>query len=465
MTGGAPHPDDERLLAARRRAVDRQTRARLGLLRRLARSNRLFPRKLDITREGKWIIGIALLLGIAAINTGNNLLYLVLSLVISLITVSGILSEATLRSVQVDRRYPRELTAGEPTLLRAEVHNRKPRRAFNIEVREIVDGDELPLRPGFLLSLDPEQTGQCFQVVEAQRRGPLRTVGLSISTTYPFGFARKSRFLPEPAHFVALPPVKPPEVATRGGRAEGDHERARRLGQGGEFRGLREARQGDSLRDIHWKVSARRDRLIAREWESEATRVVIVRFEHFASAPPDASSPPPDPDPDRAIAAAVAAGDATSPAALDAGCSAVAGVCEAMLERGLAVGLQTFDGVVPPVADPDGGGGQLLAIRRHLARLLPADVPPPADWPIDDGPWLDRYRRAEALRAALHQGAPIDWPQRVGFGRFDVVRVAWASRAETRVGAAVASLELLLDEHGQIVAEHVAGGRALRGAA
>ena len=56
-----------------------------------------WPRRLKLTREGKYFIFITFGVGVAAINTGNNLLYLLLGMLLSLIIVSGVLSELSLR--------------------------------------------------------------------------------------------------------------------------------------------------------------------------------------------------------------------------------------------------------------------------------------------------------------------------------------------------------------------------------
>jgi hypothetical protein len=63
-----------------------------------------WPRRLKLTREGKYFIFITFGVGVAAINTGNNLLYLLLGMLLSLIIVSGVLSELSLRHLTVARR-------------------------------------------------------------------------------------------------------------------------------------------------------------------------------------------------------------------------------------------------------------------------------------------------------------------------------------------------------------------------
>ena len=336
----SPSSDDRALIEQRQQAITRQRRKSLGLLRSLGRSNRLFPRKLVVTRDGKWIIAMALLLGVGAVNTGNNLLYLVLSLLISIIAISGVLSEANLRDLKVARHHGRELEVGEVTMLRTEVLNAKSRAAFNIEVNELVE-EGLVRRPGYVLHLRPGETGQAFTMVRPTRRGPILSEGMQVVTAYPFGFARKTRVLEESQRWWALPPVWPTTVDVAGAAERGFLAEVNQRGAGSELMGLRDWRAGDARRDVHWKISARRGRLITREWQAEANRAVMVEFVHLAPT------------------------DSDDPSQLDAACARVAGLCAGLLEQELAVGLCTADAVVPPAINDL--GEQLLRVRRALA--------------------------------------------------------------------------------------------------
>ncbi|MSP92376.1 MAG: DUF58 domain-containing protein [Myxococcales bacterium] len=438
--------DAPALLRWRRDQMRRRQRARLGFWRSLGRSNRLFPRKLVVTREGKWIIAIALLLGAGAVNTGNNLLYLVLSLTFSVIAVSGILSERNLQHVSVRRRYPREVDVGAVTPLRIEVKNAKQRPALHIEVGEVSDDEDVHVRNGYLLHLAPQEGGHAFAQVRVLRRGPVQTAALQVVTGYPYGFARKARLWIEPAWFVALPNVARVTLPWQGAPARDGELQQPRLGHGDEFRGLRDARPGDPPRDVHWKVSARRDRLIVREWEAQATRAAVVRFAHVAPTPPGqrprGSTGAPEVD----------------PRTLDAACATVAGLCAALLADGLAVGLQTLQGAVAPVAEPTAAGragadgtDQLQRIRRLLADLLPADGRPPAYWPLDDDRWLAACRAADAASRTVGDGLPLRWtslPLQVACERFDV---AFEGRADVATDGEP-DVRVRLDGSGAIVA-------------
>ncbi len=413
------------LIAERKRALNALVRQRLGFWRRMGRSNRLFPRKLVLTREGKWIIGITLLLGAAAVNTGNNLLYLLLSLAISVIAISGILSEYCLRDLELTRFYPADIVAGEVTTLRLEVLNAKKRAALHIEAGELVDNPAVLVRPGYLLHMEPHERGQAFGAIKALRRGPLATVGLMVTTAYPFGFARKSRLYEAPAHLLALAGVEDVQLPWRGAAARGTQHASIRAGQGDAFRGLRDARPGDAMRDIHWKVSARRERLIAREWEADASRVALVRFVHVAPGPTD------------------------DVASLDLACATVAGLCAALLRDGLAVGLQTLQGEVPPAVDSTGQGDALQRIRQHLAHLVLADRPPPADWAIADAEWAKLAVDCEERAAQIARGEPLTWPTSTAGSHAEVFLVTFQSRAEVHI-AGRADVAVKLEPSGEL---------------
>ncbi len=86
-----------------------------------------FLRRLRFTRIGGWFVGITLLVSIAAFNTGNNPLYLVLGMLLSLILLSGLLSELTLKDLEVSRQLPSRIFAGQPVLVGLTLVNRKRR--------------------------------------------------------------------------------------------------------------------------------------------------------------------------------------------------------------------------------------------------------------------------------------------------------------------------------------------------
>ena len=103
------------------------------------------PRILRPTRAG-WIFFLLTFgVGFAALNTGNNLLYLVLALMLSFLVLSGVLSESALRGIRVRRRLPAEIFAERPTPVALEIHNEQKRvaadkkRNFYEEYQAVMD--------------------------------------------------------------------------------------------------------------------------------------------------------------------------------------------------------------------------------------------------------------------------------------------------------------------------------------
>ena len=237
-------------------------------------------RRLKVTRMGWWYIVVSSGIGIAAINTGNNLLFLVLGLLLASIVVSGILSEQTLKEVRVERRLPAGAAAGQPALIGLVARNGKKRApSFSIELRE--RGGQVSGR-GFLVMLGAQQTAEVAYSFLPQRRGLHRFEQLEVATKAPFGLFEKSRPLDAPAELVVFPrkvpapPLKPRALAREGESPED------RIGLGLEVHSLRDHRAGEDARTIHWKSSARAGRLIGVDREQERRRRVCVLVDNRA---------------------------------------------------------------------------------------------------------------------------------------------------------------------------------------
>jgi uncharacterized protein (DUF58 family) len=107
--------------------------------RRRPLARRVRPRDwLRITREGWLFIAICFAVGLAAIRSGNNLLFLILGMMLGLLLASGILSELSLRGLRFERLPPPAMHAAKPFLMGISVTNTKRTVAsFSIEVEDI----------------------------------------------------------------------------------------------------------------------------------------------------------------------------------------------------------------------------------------------------------------------------------------------------------------------------------------
>ncbi|WP_437599041.1 DUF58 domain-containing protein [Sorangium sp. So ce590] len=223
------------------------------------------PRKLKFTREGKYYLGITLGVGFAAINTGNNLLYLLLGMLLSLIVVSGVMSDLSLRHLTVTRRLPARAQVGRAHLVEIEVYNHKKRvPSYAIEVEDLRAGQPADKRC-FFLKISPSSAQVAAYRRTPAKRGRDRHTGFRIATRFPFGLFEKSREVEAEGDLIIYPAVDPVRLPVEdAGRREGGASLSGR-GGGDETFGLRPMRDGDDPRDIYWKKSTMRDQLVLRE--------------------------------------------------------------------------------------------------------------------------------------------------------------------------------------------------------
>ncbi len=240
-----------------------------------------WPRKLKFTREGKYFLGITLGVGFAAINTGNNLLYLLLGMMLSLIIVSGVMSELSLRTLTVKRRLPARAQVGRSHLVEIEVYNNKNRvPSYAIEVEDLRAGQPADKRC-FFLKISPRSTQ-----IAAYRRTPLkrgleRHTGFRIATRFPFGLFEKSREVESPDELVIYPAVDPVRLPQRGhGESNGDAGPLGR-GSGEEIYAVRPMRLGDDPRDIYWRKCTIPGHLVIRERAREMRHEVELVIDNI----------------------------------------------------------------------------------------------------------------------------------------------------------------------------------------
>jgi uncharacterized protein (DUF58 family) len=221
--------------------------------------------------------------GFAALNTGNNLLYLVFSFLLGFLVLSGVFSEAALRGIEVRRRLPREVFAEHAAPVALEVSNRQRRvPSFAVVVEELA-GDDLdlarPIGRVFVLRVAPAGSEcRCYGLV-APERGELRLAGFRVSTRFPFGLFSKSLLLERPERLLVYPAVErlAASPALGGGRLLGA-SLAGTSPSAAEVSGLREFVPGDALGRVHWRASLRRGSLLVREREREAAAELEVRL-------------------------------------------------------------------------------------------------------------------------------------------------------------------------------------------
>jgi uncharacterized protein (DUF58 family) len=267
-----------------KRSAPRSKEPPTGWWQRLQRGLRL-PRRLKFTREGRYFFFISLGIGFAAVNTGNNLLYLLLGMTLSIIVASGVLSEVALRKLSVRRQFPPEIYAERPFLVGIELSNQKRRiPSFSIEIEDLAGGLSLE-KKCYFLKIPPQRSQHTSYRYTLARRGVHRFDAVRISTKFPFALFRKSREVDLPDEVLVYPARVDVSDLTAAWRSGQGAAPLRRGGRGEDFFSVREFRPGDDSREIHWKSSARVGRLMLREREDAINRRVAIYLDNRLPAP------------------------------------------------------------------------------------------------------------------------------------------------------------------------------------
>jgi len=228
----------------------------------------MLTRPIRFTRFGTFYILFSIGVGAAAINTGNNLLYLILGILLGFIVVSGILSDSGLWGVRTEWRPTGTLYAGE----KADLECRATKGWFpGIAVQIESHWQGLPPLSVLAPWIPARGSVPLRVTLVPPRRGHLTLERCRYSTRFPFGLFEKSHTWQMGNEWVVYPHITrlPWQEMERLGR-DYSRDTSSRLGQGSVPFVLRDYRTGDAIRQVHWKASARRQRLIVKEMEEEA---------------------------------------------------------------------------------------------------------------------------------------------------------------------------------------------------
>ena len=231
-------------------------------------------RSLQISNSGRWYILLSIVFGVVAISSGNNVLYLLESLLLGGMILSGVLSERTVTVVFLQwRRKP--VMAESPTRDSIVVTNRSRFPVFCVQVGEWRKGQSVVR--AFVPYLGAMKSVTLTPNLPYQERGEYRWEGFFIATPYPFGFANKIRWVDEPGRRLVWPRRISKSAAQDLGAAsslsssqwrarQGLSDSARRFGGGEYSEGeVRPLQPGDDYRDIVWSVSAFREEYLVRQ--------------------------------------------------------------------------------------------------------------------------------------------------------------------------------------------------------
>lgn len=262
------------------------------LARRTALERWMVKIEFEFTREGAVYLMLIAIISVAALNTGNNLLFIILASLLAGILVSGILSQIVLTNLEMEFVLPDHIFAKQPMISRLTLSNLKwffPSFSVTVSARDLAKEKKAKQPPEKLRRILDQpvyvpyvpRRASVTQHVEITfpRRGRYSEEGFRVSTKFPFGFLRKSRDVPTRREILVLPNVQPTEefyeiLPLISGEVESYFK-----GRGHDLYAIRDFQEGDTARHVDWKASAKVQQLKVREFTREDDRRVVLIFD------------------------------------------------------------------------------------------------------------------------------------------------------------------------------------------
>ena len=253
-----------------------------------------------LTREGIIYLAAVFILVLAAVNTGNNMLFMILACALAGILISGVLSRAVLTGVDLHFDLPEHIFAGQPVLAEVELQNEK-QMLPSFSLRVVGDpqkgtkagsktgASEILSKPVFFPYIPRLNSARQKVEVTFPRRGVYRQDAFGIRTRFPFGFFEKTRTVDSKLEIVVYPRVADTDPFYEVLPLISGEMSSQFRGRGHELHSLREYTSNDSARFVDWKVSARAGHLMVREFAREDERRVLLVFDPFVGPPPSDS--------------------------------------------------------------------------------------------------------------------------------------------------------------------------------
>ncbi len=221
-------------------------------------------------------IASTLLLGVAAVNTGNNLLFLVVSSMLGFMAVSGLLGWFNIRGLAVVVHLPDEVYAGVPTLVSIRIENGKRYLPSFLITARVAES------PTSYITLDPGSPETGSIQLAFPERGMHGVPVAVISSPFPVNFFVRYIRVPVPGLFPVFPAPRPSASPAAGGKPDAGAAQSHPApGYDGELAKISDYRGGESLKQIHWRLSAKHEDFKVKHMTANAADPVVLELDRI----------------------------------------------------------------------------------------------------------------------------------------------------------------------------------------
>lgn len=232
---------------------------------------------MKITREGKRFIFAVVLIAVAAVNTGNNLIYLIFSLMLSFILLAVMLLRMNLSRISLEVSIDHPVFAGEQTYASFTIKNgKKLLPAYSIRVS--ASG---AVHPVYCAYIAPKHSVEKEIKITFRHRGLYSYGKFFIQSGFPFILFEKSSVVKVSGEVLVYPALMDVEQFMADIPGLEGSDIGKTAGSGSEIHSIREFRYGDDWRNIHWKASAKTSSIMVKEFALTDIRKITIIIDNL----------------------------------------------------------------------------------------------------------------------------------------------------------------------------------------
>ncbi len=227
------------------------------------------------TRFGYVFAIMLLFLFLAAINYQNSMAFVLTFMLTALGIISLWQTHKNLLNVSLHLQIPRPVFCGEDCEFRFEVQHANQSRRYAIGIQYLE-------YPPVYFGLDSEGETEVRLRIPTSRRGQFKPAGFTVFTRYPTGLFHAWGWLKFDLPVLVYPHPSTRATLTQSLLEQYDGKTSTSTIEGDDFAGLRDHREGESLRHISWKAYAQGRGLLTKTFQGQARPSLWIDWEQIS---------------------------------------------------------------------------------------------------------------------------------------------------------------------------------------
>jgi uncharacterized protein (DUF58 family) len=232
---------------------------------------------MKFTWEGKRFLFATFLIAVTAVNTGNNLIYLIFSLMLSIIFLAALFLRVNLSGLSLRASTDHPVFAGEQTCILFKIRNSKkilPSYSVYLTAQNASS-------PVYCSLIAPKSSKIKKIEITFKKRGIYSYGIFSVRSGFPFIVFEKQAPIPVSGEVLVYPALVNIDKFITDLSGQNDNGSGRPACSGNEIHSIREFRYGDDRRNIHWKATAKASNLMVKEFSLADTRNATIIIDNL----------------------------------------------------------------------------------------------------------------------------------------------------------------------------------------